>query len=267
MRPMKIMYLDPVPDHRYLPMFAGLGQQEVGHEVEVHVTCLLSSCGTLTHLEYRAYEGAMTHGILRAVHAAAREGFDAFIIGCFYDTALLDAREVSGTMHVVAPCMAASEIAASLCNRFGVITGRTKWSHQMRRTLEDYGHRSRLTGLYDVGLRVDEFMADPSRTEALILAAARRAVTDDQAEALILGCTMETGFHHQIEEALGVPVIDPVIAAFQRAAYSARLKSACGLVPSRRFSCEAPPVDELAGSGIFLGTAFGQRMMGIEATA
>jgi allantoin racemase len=228
---------------------------------EVHVACLPPSCGALTNLEYRAYEGAMTHGILRAVHAAAAEGFDALIVGCFYDTALLDAREVSGAMHVVAPCMAACEIVASLCNRFGVITGRSKWAHQMRRTLEDYGCGARLTGLYDVGLRVDEFQTDPEQTGALLLAAAHRAVTEDQAEALILGCTMETGFHNKIEDALGVPVIDPVIAAFHRADYAARLKLACGLVPSRKWSCEAPPAAELDQSGIFAGAAFGARIM------
>jgi len=32
-----------------------------------------------------------------------KEGFDALVIGCFYDTALHDAREVSGDMVVVAP--------------------------------------------------------------------------------------------------------------------------------------------------------------------
>lgn len=156
-------------------------------------------------------------------------------------------------MHVIAPCMAASEIAAGLCNRFGVITGRSKWNCQMRQTLDSYGHGSRFTGFYDVNLGVDEFQVDPGRTGKLLLEAARRAVTDDHAEALILGCTMETGFHKKIEDALGVPVIDPVIAAFLRAEYAARLKVGCGLLPSRKWSCEAPPVQALDCSVIFRG--------------
>lgn len=261
-RPMKIMYLDPVADDSYLQMFAEIGQAHVSAATEVHVASLPVGDGELTHLEYRAFQGSMTRGILRAVHAAAEEGFDAFIIGCFYDTALLDAREVSGSMHVIAPCMAASEIAAGLCNRFGVITGRQKWHYQMRNTLESYGHGSRLTGLYDVNLGVDEFQVDPERTGKLLLEAGRRAVTDDHAEALILGCTMETGFHKKIEDTLGVPVIDPAIAAFLRAEYAARLKTGIGLIPSRKWSCEAPPAQELDGSGIFSGPAFGGRIPG-----
>ena len=38
------------------------------------------------------------------VQPAAAEEFDALAIGCFYDTALLDAREVSGDMVVTATC-------------------------------------------------------------------------------------------------------------------------------------------------------------------
>ena len=83
--------------------------------------------GAFTHIEYRSYEAVVSAGIVRAARAAAAEGFDALAIGCFYDTALLEAREVSGDMAVTAPCAASLEIAASLANRFGIIVGRRKW--------------------------------------------------------------------------------------------------------------------------------------------
>ena len=51
----------------------------------------------------------LIYGNLRAVHAAA-EGFDVRFIGCFHDTTLLDARDMSGKMDVVGPCIAAREI-------------------------------------------------------------------------------------------------------------------------------------------------------------
>ena len=72
----------------------------------------------------QVYNKMVTAGIIRAARAAAKEGFDALAIGCFYDTGLAEAREISGDMIVTAPCAASCEIAASLSNRFGVIVGR-----------------------------------------------------------------------------------------------------------------------------------------------
>ena len=99
-------------------------------------------------------------GIVRAARAAAAGGFDALAIGCFYDTALLEAREVSGDMVVTAPCAAALEIAASLANRFGIIVGRQKWVHQMHATVRDNGMAERLSGFYPVELGVTDFQTD-----------------------------------------------------------------------------------------------------------
>ena len=73
---------------------------------------------------------------------------------------------------------------------------------------------------------------------------------------------MEVGFNRKLGRQLGVPVIDPSIAALKRAEYAAILKRQCGLVPSRKWSCEAPPEDEIASIGGFdEGEAFGSRMV------
>ena len=77
----------------------------------MHVTSLKPGDGAFTHIEYRSYEAVVSAGIVRAARAAAAAGFDALAIGCFYDTALHEAREVSGDLIVTAPCAAALEIA------------------------------------------------------------------------------------------------------------------------------------------------------------
>ena len=85
----------------------------------------------------------------------------------------------------------------------------------------------------------------------------------DYAEALILGCTLEIGFYREIEKALGVPVIDPSIAALKRAEYAAQLNRQCGWVPSRMWSCEPPPEEEIAAlrPASTRAEAFGQRLV------
>lgn len=263
-KPIKIMYLNPVADDAAVDqVFADMARNHKLPGTEVHVTALPRDQYGFSHIEFRTYEALVTRGIMRAVRAAAEEGFDAIAIGCFYDTALHDAREISRDMIVTAPCIASCEIAASLSNRFGVIIGRRKWMNQMRRNVVEYGHGERLAGFYDVGLGVDDFQKDHAETNRRLLAAGRQAVEEDGAESLILGCTMEIGFYREIEQSLGVPVIDPSIAALKRAEYAAILKRQCGWVPSRKGSCEAPSEDEMARFNAFASSepVFGSRIV------
>ncbi|WP_171101826.1 aspartate/glutamate racemase family protein [Ruegeria sp. HKCCD7255] len=248
----KLFYLSPVaprPGHEEL--FAEMAKSHKWPETEAHVACMPTTMGRLTHVEFRAYEAVATPYLVRAVRAAAREGFDACVIGCFYDTALEAAREVSGDMIVTAPCEASCDIAATLANRFGIIVGRQKWVHQMERTVHRLGYGARLTGFYPAGLGVTEFQTEPNRTADCLRRAADRAVNRDHAEALILGCTMEIGFHKVLEAEFGVPVIDPSSAAFLRAQHFAYLKRAAHLRPSRKWSCEAPSEDALVALDVF----------------
>ncbi len=250
--PFKIMYLNPFAANDAVDaIFADMARDHKLPGTEVHVAALPKASYGFSHIEFRTYEALVTRGIMRAVRTAAREGFDALAIGCFYDTALHDALEISGQMVVTAPCIASCEIAASLANRFGIIVGRRKWVHQMQSTVHGYGHAERLAGFYDVDLGVDDFQKDHAETNRRLLAAGRKAVEEGGAEALILGCTMEVGFYKEIEKELGVPVIDPSIAALKRAEYAAILKRQCGWVPSRKGSCESPSEAELAAFKAF----------------
>ncbi|MGU7782661.1 aspartate/glutamate racemase family protein [Burkholderia sp. PU8-34] len=249
---LRIMYLNPVgEDETVDAIFAAMARDHKLPCTEVHIAALPKARYGFSHIEFRTYEALVTRGIIRAVRTAALEGFDALAIGCFYDTALDDAREISGDMVITGPCIASCEIAASLSNRFAIIVGRRKWVHQMQSLMHGYGHAERLAGFYDVGLGVDDFQKDHDETNRRLLAAGRKAVEEGGAEALILGCTMEIGFYKEIEKELGIPVIDPAIAALKRAEYAALLKRQCGWVPSRKGSCEAPSEAELAAFNAF----------------
>jgi allantoin racemase len=261
-KPLKIMYLSPVGNRNDDGIFSSMAAQNKMPGTEVHVASLPDGDGAFTHIEYRSYEGIVTRGIIRAARAAAIEGFDALAIGCFYDTGLHESREISGNMIVTAPCLASCEIAASLSNRFGIIVGRRKWVNQMQTTVFEHGHKNRLSGFYHVELGVNDFQTDHEETRSRLIDAARKAVYEDFAEAIILGCTLETGFHHELEREIGVPVIDPSIAVLKRAEYAAILKQQCGRIPSRKWSCESPPEEEIARFGGFdEAPAFGNRMV------
>jgi len=259
--PVKILYLNVTQKtEAETAAFVDMARRHKLPGTQVHIASIPAADGHFRNAEYRAYEAVMTRGVVRAARAAAQEGFDALAIGCFYDVALHDAREISGEMMVTASCEASCEIAATLANRFGIIVGRQKWVHQMQAIVHSYGHCDRLTGFYPVDLGVTDFQKDHAETARRLVAAGRKAVEQDKAEALILGCTMEIGFYKEVEHALRVPVIDVAIAALKRAEYGALLKRQCGWIPSRRWSCEPPPEEEIARFGCFPpGEAIGPR--------
>lgn len=206
-----------------------------------------------THLEYRTYEALTYDRIVRIARDSAKSNFDALIVGCFYDLALEDAREISGDTIVIAPCQASLQVVANLANRFSIIVGRTKWTEQIRARVRTYGAQDQLASMRSIDMRVNEFQRDHALTRRKILEQAKRAVKEDGAEAIILGCTIEFGFFEQVEMEIGVPVIDPVVAAFKIAEAMAGMKQRFDWSPSRVGSNEPPPEAEIKAFGLFQG--------------
>jgi allantoin racemase len=129
--------------------------------------------------------------------------------------------------------------------------GRRKWIPKMRENVHAYGFGPRIASMRAIELGVHDFQADPGRTASLLLEEGRRAVQEDLAEALILGCTIEYGFNERMQDALGVPVIDAVIAPFKLAELMAETADRFRLRPSRRWGSEPPSPAEVKSMGLF----------------
>jgi len=114
-----------------------------------------------------------------------------------------------------------------------------------------YGHGHRMVSMRPLELGVHDFQADHDRTCDRLLTEGRKAIWEDGAEVLILGCTAEYGFNRQMQDELGVPVIDAVTAPFKYAEFLAGLADCFGWYPSRMWGSEAPPPEELAAWGLF----------------
>jgi allantoin racemase len=140
---------------------------------------------------------------------------------------------------------------SNLCNRFSIIIGQEKWKVQMADRVRYYGYGERLASFRPVGLGVDDFQKDKQKTEDLIRAAAKKAITEDGAEGIILGCTIEFGFFKTLQTELGCPVIDAVYACFKATENAALAKAQFGWKPSRLGSCAAFDPTKLAATHLF----------------
>lgn len=196
------------------------------------------------HLEYNAYEMMVAPGTAGVVRWAQREGYDATIIGCFYDPGLRGAREIATSMAVTAPAEACLHIASTLGERISILVGRRKWIPEMQENVDKYGFERRLHSFRVLNMTVNEFQKDPLFTEQRIIEEAQAAV-DAGADCIVLGCTIEFGFYRQVQEIVGVPVIDAIAAPLRYAEFLADLRADQGWAHSGQVGYDTPPETEL----------------------
>jgi allantoin racemase len=245
---MRILWIDPIGTDLFSADMFDILSAAKGTETVVNVVSLPAD--RPDHLEYHAYEGLVVADIVRLSHQAASE-YDAIVIGCFYDVGLREAREVSGRAIVTAPCQSATAIASNLGNTFSVLVGRSKWIPKMSENVRLYGHEHRMVSMRPLDLGVHDFQVDHDLTCERLLTEGHKAIKDDGAEVLILGCTAEYGFNRKMQQELGVPVIDAVTAPFKYAEFLAELANRFAWYPSRIWGSEPPPQEELDNWGLF----------------
>lgn len=244
----RILYINPIGTDVFdRPMMQIFRQVKVPDAI-VDVVSL--PAGRPKHVEYHSYEAMSVVDTVRIVRQE-RDRYDAFVIGCFYDLGLREAREVSGRAIVTAPCQSAVQIASQLANTFSVLVGRRKWIPKMSENVRLYGYGHRMRSMRPLELGVHDFQADLQLTHDRLLTEGRKAVEEDGAEALILGCTAEFGFNARLQDELGVPVIDATTAPLKMAEMLVHSAKVLGWYPSRRWGSEEPPVSEVESWGLF----------------
>jgi allantoin racemase len=173
---------------------------------------------------------------LELVRKANEEGYDAVVLACFSDPGLDAAKEIS-SIPVLGIEEATLHAAAMLGARFTVLTPRRERIASKREHVHARGMNHFLASVRSLDLSVAETDADPEKTKKKIFDVARRAVEEDGAEVIILGCGGMAGYAPEIEEKLKVKVLDPTSVAFKLAEAMADL----GLVHSKAGLYAAPP--------------------------
>lgn len=183
-------------------------------------------CSTLHEgpfgIETQADVESVTMPLCRLVesdHAA-----DAFIIACYSDPGLHVCRE-STTRPVFGIAECGVLTALSRADHFGVIAIRQRSIARHMRYLRQMGLVGRLAGERPLEMSVAESAAG-EKTFDRMLSIARDLKEQDGAGAIIMGCAGMARHRRPLEEALGIPVIDPTQAAVTMALGAVRLAKA-----------------------------------------
>ncbi|WP_348753141.1 aspartate/glutamate racemase family protein [uncultured Aquincola sp.] len=175
---------------------------------------------------------------------------DGVVIACFGDPGLDAAREAC-TAPVIGIAEAAFHAASFLSTGFSVVTTMTRTCVIAEHLLHKYGFERRCRGVHGTDIPVLELEAAGSALVARIEAAARHALQHDRSGAIVLGCAGMADLAAQLQQRLGVPVIDGVAAAIKFAEGLAAL----GLHTSKQGDYARPLPKTYAGWAAPLGFA------------
>lgn len=184
------------------------------------------------------YDEAMSlAGLLGVI--GGRDDYDAVIIACFDDTGL-DAARCLTEKPVIGIGEAAFHMAAMLSNRFSVVTTLGRSVPALEHNLTRYGLAARCARVRASEIPVLELEDPQSEACARIGAEVAAAITEDRAEAIVLGCAGMTDLAEGLGRAHGLPVLDGVVCAVALTEGMVRL----GLATSRLGGYAPPRFDK-----------------------
>ena len=136
---------------------------------------------------------------------------DAFIIACYSDPGLHVCREgTTRPVFGIAECGVLTALARA--ERFGVIAIMQRSIARHMRYLRQMGLMDRLAGERPLNMSVAE-IASGEGTLSRMIEVGRALKEQDGANAIVMGCAGMARHRKPLEDALGIPVIDPTQAA------------------------------------------------------
>jgi allantoin racemase len=177
---------------------------------------------------------------------AERDGVDAVVIDCMGDPGMDAGREAT-LLLVLGPAQTAMHLAALLGHRFSIVTVLDAVVPLLDDLATKYGLAGKLASIRSVDIPVLE-LDDHERLVSALVSESVKAIEEDGAHAIVFGCTGMRGCADGLRASLadagypGIPVIDPVIAAFKIAEALVDL----GLAPSQR-TYAAPRAKSIVG--------------------
>lgn len=158
------------------------------------------------------YEMALAAAsIVEAVQDRAAE-FDGIAVACYGDPGLFAAREIS-RVPVVGIAEASMLMACTVAHRFSVVTVLPRVVPFIENLVRVYGMETRCASVRGTPLTVLDCERDPDAARREIVKEAQKAVEQDGAEAICLGCAGMGPLDKSVMEEVGVPVLDGVACA------------------------------------------------------
>ncbi|OIK14314.1 aspartate/glutamate racemase family protein [Bacillus sp. MUM 13] len=204
-----------------MPITSDIFNEEILEEVKYYAS-ETTEVG-VTSLDYgpasveSEYDEALcVPNFLEKAKEAEEDGYDGIISDCFGDPGVKPAREILD-IPVVGACESSMLFASSLAKSFSVVTVLPNVVPMIENISKTLGVNGNLASIRYVNIPVLE-VHDKDRLKRELYEEMVKAIEQDGAHALVLGCTGFMGVAAELQTRLkqngfDVPVIDPVFAA------------------------------------------------------
>ena len=155
-------------------------------------------------------------GLLMEIRAGEAAGADAHVIACFDDTGLDAARQIASA-PVIGIGEAAYHAATLIAHKFTVVTTHERSVPALEANILKYGFDRRCARVRAAEVPVLALEDEQSDARARIDDEISRALREDRAEAIVLGCAGMAKLARDLMARHGCPVIDGVGAAVKLA--------------------------------------------------
>ena len=146
---------------------------------------------------------------------AQRDNFDAFVLACYSDHPTVYALREITDKPIIGIAEASMYVACMLGYKFSIVTTNDEWEPLLWDAVKHYGLAERCASVRTTGMAVLALESNEQDEQVLIEQAARKAIQEDHAEVICLGCAGMTGLDKLLEETLSVPVVDGVVSALK----------------------------------------------------
>jgi allantoin racemase len=219
---MKILVVNPNTSASMTAEIAAAARAAAGPDT--HIDCIAPYFGvTAIDSVAESYLSAVAvMDVLTRLFDAGEFSYDAVVLAGFGEHGK-DALQEMLTVPVFDIAECAAHVAHLIGRRFSVVTTLTRSIAPIEDRLMLAGLDAHCASVRACGLGTAEVDADPSGAVAAIVGEAVRAVCDDGADVICLGCAGMAGVTAAITEHVGVPAVDGVAAAVALAQAVVRL--------------------------------------------
>lgn len=222
----RICFLNPFGTDAYDDLIAASLRPALRGETDVEIRHLRHAPADI---DFYAPKHLVETEIMAAAVAAEAEGFDAFVIGCCYDPALTQCRELV-EIPVIGPLEASVLLSRLFGHSFAVLTDHHKAVPELRDRVRLYGLEGNCRAVEAIDWFVDDMVLDPPAVARDTFARVQDVMRTSGAETVVIGCTIVSACYEIAalegdRELAATSVVNPNLVAVKLAELFADLQA------------------------------------------
>jgi len=181
-------------------------------------------------------------GVALEVHKGVKDGFDAYVIAAACDAGIEAAKEIADA-PAIGIGEASMHMASLVAYKFSIVTMLPRIKPLIEGAVKRAGLEQKCVSIRTAQVCVLDCEEKPDLVRSEMIKEAKKAIDQDGAEAICLGCSGMTSFVDDLEREVDVPIFDGVVCAVKLAEAMINMKK----TTSKKLAYQKPTKKEYKG--------------------